>query len=121
MHNIINHYFHELLADAVRADIKHTSRILTEEEDELWEKSVLGIDTPEALLNAVFYLNGKHFCLRGSKEHRSLKISQVVRHDNPVHYIYTENGSKNRSGGFAQLHVQNKTVPVFPYPEAGNR
>ena len=76
----------------VGAEVKHTSLISTEEENELWEKGVLGIDTPEALLNAVFYLNGKYFCLRGGKEHRSLKISQVVRHDNPVHYVYTENG-----------------------------
>ena len=37
----------------------------------LWEKGVLGIDTPESLLQAVFYYNGKCLCLRGGKEHRS--------------------------------------------------
>ena len=63
----------------------------------------------------MFYLNGKHFCLGGGKEHHSLKISQVVRNDNPVHYVYAENGSMNWSGG------QNKTIPVFPCPKAGIR
>ena len=63
MHNIIDHYFRELLADGVGAEVKHTSLILTEKEDELWDKGLVGIDTPQALLNTVFYLNGKHFCL----------------------------------------------------------
>ena len=63
MHNI-DHYFRELLADGVGADVKHTSFISTEEENKLWEKGILGIDTLQALLNAVFYLNGKHLSAR---------------------------------------------------------
>ena len=115
MHNIINHYFRELLADGVGAEVEHTSLISIEEENELWEKGILRTDTPQALLNAVFYLNDKHFCLRGGKEHRRLKISQVVQHDNPIHYIYTEDGSKNRSGGL----FKTRSFLFFHVPRLG--
>ena len=48
-------------------------------------------------------------------------ISQIVRQGDPPRYVYTENGSKNRSGGFKQMRVANKVVPVFPCPGAGVR
>ena len=103
----------------VGAEVKHTNIISKKEEQELWEKNVLGVDTPESLFRAVFYYNGKNFYLRGGKEHRALKLSQIVRHHNPAHYVYTENGSKNHSGSFNQLHVESKSVPVLACAEAG--
>ena len=124
MHSILDTYFRELRKIGVGADVKQTSLISKDEESTLWEKGVLGvlgIDTPECLLRAVFFYNGKTFCLRGGKEHRALKVSQIVRCYNPDHYIYTENGSKNRSGGFNELRLQNKTVPIFRSSEAGDR
>lgn len=64
-----------------------------------------------------FFYNSKNFCLGGGKEHRSLKI---VKYTEPsVHCLYTENGSKNRSGALNQLHLDNKTVPIFPCSGAG--
>ena len=84
----------------------------------LWGHCVLGVDTPESLLHAVLYYNGKNFCLRG---HRALNISQIVRKEDPLQYVYTENGSKNRSGGLNQLRPENKTVPVLACTEAGVR
>ena len=48
-----------------------------------------------------------------------MKISQIVRHKDPDHYVYTENGSKKRSGSLNQLRLENKTVPVFPCADAG--
>ena len=50
-----------------------------------------------------------------------MKISQLVRHYNPDSYIYTENGSKNRSGGLWQLQVENKVVPIFANGDLGVR
>ena len=35
--------------------------------------------------------------------------------------MYTENASKNRSGGLAQLHIKNKSVEIHENPEAGDR
>ena len=38
---------------------------------------------------------------------------------NPDRYVYTKHGSKNRNGGFYQLHAENKVVLIFKNPEAG--
>ena len=43
--------------------------------------------------------------------------SQFVRSRNPDCYTYIEYGKKNRSGGLAQLNVDNKRVPGFATPE----
>ena len=77
------------------------------------KRSNLGMDDymDEHAFVAVFYCNGKSFCLRGGKEHRNLKISQLSRRSNPNCYIYRENGSKNYSGGFMKLHVEKQSSP----------
>ena len=38
------------------AEVKQTSVITKEEENALWEKGVLSVDTPKTLLRAVFYM-----------------------------------------------------------------
>ena len=55
----------------------------------------MGAATPRGLLNAVFSLNGKNFCLRGGEGHRNLKLSQLQRLSQPDRWIYHENCSKN--------------------------
>lgn len=57
----------------VRAETKRTPIITKEEENSLWDQGVLGAETPESLLRAVFYYNGKNFCLRGGSKHRNLR------------------------------------------------
>ena len=79
------------------------------------------------MLRAVFFYNGKNFCLRGGQEHRNLKFSQITRDVVPVNgqprvsYVYKENGSKNRSGGLKQLRLDNKIVRQFESVDAGDR
>lgn len=41
-----------------------------------------------------------------------MKISQFLSKSDPDRYIYTENGSKNQSGGFTDLKIENKIVPI---------
>lgn len=119
LHNVIDNRFKELTKEGVGCESKHTEIITKDEENLLWASGVLGLDTPRALLNAVFYYSGKNFCLRGGQEHRDLKISQFTReHD---HYIYTENSSKNRQGGWAQLRLENKRVKIYANTKAGDR
>ena len=48
-------------------------------------------------------------------------MSQLVRQCNPDRYEYTENGSKNQSGGIGDFNVPNKIVPVYSNPAAGVR
>ena len=98
-----------------------------DDEKTLWDKQVINLTTPQGLLNCVFFYNGKNLCLRGGDEHRRLNFSQFKRDTVMVEgiekacYIYTEHGSKNRSGGLGQLHVQNKVVKHFEVLEAGER
>ena len=121
MHSIVDSYFRQLRSEGVGAAVRHASLINKDEENLLWQQGVLGDDTPERLLRAVFYYNGKNICLRGGKEHRCLKISQFVRSYDPDMYTYTENGSKNRSGGLYECRVENKCVVLMATPNAGNR
>ena len=100
--------YRKLRSDGIGTRKKCTETFTKEEENQLWESGVLGIDNPTSLLRAVFFSNGKNFCLRGDNEHRNLRLSQLKRTENG--YVYTENVSKNRSGGLAQLHVKNKLV-----------
>ena len=115
MHSIIDAYFQQLQAEGVGTVVEHATLISKEEENALWENGVVGDGTPTQLLNAVY--NGKNLCLRGGKEHRALKLSQSVLKI-PIS-IYTENGSKKRSGGLYELRIENKTVPIMANVELG--
>lgn len=67
MHSIIDAHFRELQNDGVGASVKHAGLIEKDEENLLWERGVLGDDTPERLLRAVFYYNGKIFACEVKK------------------------------------------------------
>ena len=102
------------------ATSSHTEGIWNEEET-LWNSGVFNTNTPLGLLRAVFYYNGKCFCLRGSQEHRELGISQLTRHQKPDRYVYNENSSKNRKGGLAEMRLEHKSVSTYANPEIGIR
>ena len=122
--NTCDSLFRELREDGVGNDSKHTEPLTREDEIQLWSLGVLSASTPRGLLNAVFFLNGKNFALRGGAEHRCLKVSQIVSNLSPegkLRYTYTENCSKNRAGGFNQLNVPNKVVHSYEDLEAGER
>ena len=53
---------------------KRTTLITQEHEDELWRQEIMGNHSPSALLNAVFFYNGKYFHHQGVQEHEQLKI-----------------------------------------------
>ena len=96
--------FRKLRQEGVGAEVKHNGIISPDEENTFWELGILDMYTPLALLRSVFYYNGKVFYLRGGDEHRQLKFSQLKRVSKG--YVYTENGSKNRSGGVAQMKIK---------------
>ena len=109
--------FRELRKEGIGTSVRHAAVITMEEEDQLWKLGIMNITTPKGLQRAVFFYVGKVCCLRGGEEQRSLKISQFKRMYDPDKYTYTENGSKNRSGGVAQLNLENKIVPIYPVPQ----
>ena len=119
LHGTLDSHFHQLHSTGIGRDVKHAKILTKDDEEKLRKSGVIGTKTPKALQNAVFFIVGKMFSLRGGIELRGLKPSQIQRHTNPDRYVYTENVSKNRNGTFKQLHVPNKIVPLYRCPEAG--
>lgn len=114
--NVCDAVFKRLHSKGIGTETKVTPVLSQAEEDKLWESGVLSFDNPVGLLRAVFFYNGKNFCLRGGVEHRNLRLSQIQRETVVVggksmaSYVYREFGSKNNQGGYASLNMQNKVV-----------
>ena len=113
LHGTLDVHFRQLHETGIGRRVKHEEVVSKEEKDRLWKQNCMGAANPKALVNAVFYLNGKNFCLRGGEEHRNLKLSQLQRLSQPDRWIYHENCSKNRAGTFKQLHLASKVVPTY--------
>lgn len=105
LRNLFDSLYQNLLLARTGTSVKKTDRVNDEDEEKLWASGVLNPDTPQGLLNRVFFLNSKAFCLTGGIEHPELKLSQFTREvvtvneKMLVHYTYTECGSKSRNGG----------------------
>ena len=114
--NVCDAVFKRLHAKGVGAEIKATPVMNPDDERKLWTSGVLSLSTPIGLLRAVFFYNGKNFCLRSGQEQRNLKLSQVRRETSILDgkelslYVYCEFGSKNRQGGLSSFNLQNKVV-----------
>ena len=63
--------------------------------------------------------NGKNFRLRGGQEHRELRLSQFRREKD--YYMYTEHTSKNRQGGWSEMRLEKKCVPIYENPDSSER
>ena len=102
-HSAVDHVYHRLRSEGVGVEVRHADVITVEEEEKLWDSSVLNITTPKGLQRAVFYYVGKCFCVRGGQEQRNLGPSNFrllcKPGDDPHCVIYEEHGSKNHPGG----------------------
>lgn len=58
-HNTLDHHYHMLRCKNIGTQAKHVEIFTKEEKALLWESGTLGLETPQALLNAAFFLNGK--------------------------------------------------------------
>ena len=116
--NVCDSIFKRLHQKGIGTETKQTPVLSPDDEAKLWE-TIIDINSPKGLLRAVFFCNGKNFCLRGGQEQRDLKLSQLTRETKLVDgkalgcYVYCENGSKNRPGNFASLNLENKVVHQF--------
>ena len=117
--NTCDSLFKRLHSKGIGAETKAVPVLTAESEATLWSTKVMNMDTPKGLLRAVFFYNGKNFCLRGGAEQRGLKISQLRREVVQIggrdvcSYVYHEFGSKNRQGGFNTLNSDNKSVRQY--------
>lgn len=99
---------------------KSAGVISYEQEEKLWKHS-LGDDTPQKLINTLFYLNGIHFALRGGEEHCSLTMDQfhTEYRDGKKCLIYTEKSSKTYVGGLK--NIRNTPKQVVHYANDDNK
>ena len=66
------------LKKAGKGNKTKAARALTDEEvDVLHSKELLGVSSPESLLNTLWLNNTQHFGLRGCQEHRSMRCGDV--------------------------------------------
>ena len=93
---------------------KQAEPISIHEETILWEHGLLGSCSPQVLLDTMVFLCGMYFALRSGQEHRDLQFSQIEliepSGNSPPYLVYTENISKNNTGGMAQRKLQPKQV-----------
>ncbi len=94
LHCTMDSLYRQLCAEGVGAE-KHSAEPFTKgDENKLWELGIMDAHSHTSLLRAIFFYNGKNFCLRGGEEYRTLKLSQLKMTQKG--YIYTENASKNQ-------------------------
>ncbi len=113
LHRTCDTVYRNLHSQGIGTAVRHTPTFTPEEESKLRTTDTIGCTTPKNLQRVVFFFIGKRFCVRGGEEQRRLGPSQFLRTEDPDCYTYIEHGSKNRSGGLAQLRVENKCVPCY--------
>ena len=85
----------ELKKDGKGNKPKAAEAITDEEVNILYDKKLLGILNAEALLNTMWFMNTKHFGLRGCDEH-----VQLLTDVNGAEYLeFSERQTKTRTGG----------------------
>ena len=83
---------------------KQANIISVEQEEMLWSKGLLGKNNPQSLLDALIYVFGLNFALRGGDEHRRLRAvnSQITLNTSKsglLYLEYVEDVSKTKCGG----------------------
>ena len=103
---------------------KQAQMISYEYENELWNKSILGEDTPDKLRQTILFLIGIHCGLRAGDEHYDLrrdgldKMSQFTFQRNSLGQrcvVYTEDTiTKTNDGGLDSIRKDRKVVWIYP-------
>ena len=77
------------LRDIGMGNRPNRSRPLTQQEETLWKCGQLGISTPMAIINTLWFLLTQHFGLRGRQEHHTMNIEDftIMLDDNGHQYV----------------------------------
>ena len=90
---------------------QNKARSLSKEEEEvLWVARKLGNNSPESLVNKIWWILTQYFGLRGYQEHHSMKVDDfaIRKDDDGQEYVeFAEGLTKTRGGGLS------KKVPRF--------
>ena len=64
LRNLLDCLYQKLYSVGIGTSVRKTEVLDDEDDEKFWASGVLNPDTPQGLLNCVFFLNGKNFCLR---------------------------------------------------------
>ena len=104
--------------------MKQASYISIETECEMWQKGILGEDTPDKLHDTVLFLLGLNLGLRAEDKHYALRRGSVDR-PSQISFERAENGkrclvyhedsvTKMNDGGLGQFKKERKVIWVYP-------
>ena len=93
------------------------------DEEQMWQMGLLGSDNPQTLIDTMIFMCGLYFALRSRQEHRSLQMDQIQLIESCDHpyLVYTENASKNHTGGLRHRKVKPKIVTHYANKENPSR
>ncbi len=105
--------------------VKRSEPISITDEEEMWDFSILGEESPDTLRNTVMYLVGLTFAFRGGKEHRTLRnpyfnpqiVVKTSEKSGRKFLLYTEDiVTKTNQGGLSGRKMSPKVVKAFGNP-----
>ena len=93
--------------------------ITLDEEEQLWEREILGMDTPQRLLDNLVYMIGLNFAFRAGQEHRNLRwerpqLTIVTTNNDEEALRCREDVPKANQGGLVTRRIKQKIVYAFP-------
>ena len=128
MHTVLDNVMREWTAQNIGVVKKQAGLITFEHEESLWEKGVLGEDTPDKLRNTVLFLHGinahlhaveEHYYLRRDTPQEKGQLSFVMNPKGVKCVVYQEDTvTKTHDGGLKDMKHDHKTVWI--YPNLGN-
>ena len=98
--------------------IRRTEVITVEMESNLWERKILGDDSPRKLLDSLIFSIGIHCCLRACSEHRNLSCKNLYLESTNASgnmeevLVHNEIFSKNRQHGVSSCRVEPKSIVI---------
>ena len=122
--NVLDNVMKEQTEMGVGTVKKQANLISYKYEEELWDKHILGEDSPIKLRNTVLFLIGINVALCGVEEHNLLR-SDMPDRESQLSFqrdsrgirclVYTEDTcTKSNSGGLAHMRNDRKIVWVYP-------
>lgn len=108
----------ELSRKGIGLDKKKADVISVQQEEALWQKTILGLNSPQKLLDTVVYTFGLNFALRAGQEHRQLRVGEhsqlhVSEVDGRRFLEYREDVSKTYRGGIKQRKIEPKITRAY--------
>ena len=131
LRNVLDNVIKERTQAQVGTVKRQANIIMYEFENELWERGVLGEDSPDKLRNTVLFLIGINCTLRAGDEHYQLrrdmpnKRSQLrfetSKFGERCVVYYEDTGTKSNDGGLKHMKLDRKIVWMHPNIELPER